>query len=521
MAETGFKFRILFIFVVLLTIGLLLQSIVVMFLGLQASIKEDVIWTKRFLQMSALRVPLEQEVNDTPNQAIGFDKIPEEYDNILSCLVVEVAGMVVSESSQCRFRKEMANLSQQAKVMEMPVTGYAGDGWRFYLFGSEVAHVAVPLVDNKGQVYGSICAERSLLPIYYKYRNDMKIAFCYLLVNVIVFSIVGFFRFVRICFRPLDNLMQMAENYQPDEQSLLPFSEDKSVFRKLSLSLNELLDRIKRDNRMLRKTVLLLEQSNRELKENKDLVVRSEKLASVGRLSAGLAHEIGNPLSIIQGYVELLGREDLSQAEKSLFSAKAQQELERIRKLIKQLLEFSRPKPAVEDEVAVNATIDEVISFLALENASHSGLIRNELRAEDDRVVAEKDALRQVLINVIFNAIDATAGLTEMSQEIVVSTNNENSSTLGPVVVISVKDNGIGIEKEHLQEVFDPFFTTKQVGRGTGLGLYVCHTILDHLGGHISIDNRVPAGVEVKIELPLRRKASSSVMDQYGAKCDK
>ncbi|KJS01777.1 MAG: hypothetical protein VR65_07595 [Desulfobulbaceae bacterium BRH_c16a] len=133
--------------------------------------------------------------------------------------------------------------------------------------------------------------------------------------NVIIFSSLGFFRIVRIFIRPLDKLVLKAENYYPDEQSLFPFGDDESAFRKLSISLNALIDRIKRDNRSLRSTVSELENANKELKEKNDMVVRSEKLASAGRLSAGLAHEIGNPLSIIQGYVELLGREEVKKGQ--------------------------------------------------------------------------------------------------------------------------------------------------------------------------------------------------------------
>lgn len=494
----------------MLAIAMLMQSMVVIFLGVRASIREDVVWAQRCMQKVAIPAPLaEGKVDEKPNLSIGYDKMPEAYRDAFSCMFVELEGEIVAESSKCRFRQELMGRSQQAKRMKIPVIGFAGEEWKINVFGSEVALISVPLINSDGLVFGSINAERSLLPIYSRYRKDLGIVLCYLLFNVILFSSLGFFRFMRIFFRPLDKLVLMAENYYPDEQSLFSFSNDESAFRKLSISLNALFDRIKRDNRRLRNTVSELEVANRELKEKKDMVVRSEKLASAGRLSAGLAHEIGNPLSIIQGYVELLGREDLSHAEKNNFSEKAQQELDRIKKLIRQLLDFSRPIPAAEDKVAVNQLIGEVINFLSLEKTAGSGLIRSRPFAEHDGIIADKDALQQVLINVLFNAIDATAGMAEEVREIVIATYNENSSTSGPVVVINVKDNGVGIDQEYLQEVFDPFFTTKEVGRGTGLGLYVCHTIIDRLGGNITIYNRIPAGIEVKIELPLQENAWS------------
>ncbi len=504
MIETSLKSRIVAILIIILAIALFLQSIVLINLNVRASISEDTVWAKNFLQ----KIIAADVTNIKADLKLDFAL--KEYRDVFPCIFVEVKGDVISESSmQCRFREELMNNSQKIRTVKTPIIDFAGGEWKISLFSSEVALISVPLEDNAGQIYGSINVERSLQTVYSRYQKDLRIAFSYLIVNVVIFSCLGFFRLVRIFFRPLDKLVRMAENYHPDEQSLLPFRDDESAFRKLTVSLNELLSRIERDNRKLRNTVSRLEHSNRELKEKNDLVIRSEKLASAGRLSAGLAHEIGNPLSIIQGYVELLGRDDLSPAEKTLFSMKAQQELDRIKNLIKQLLDFSRPVSSAKNEVAVNELIDEVINFFFFKNSAHSCQIRVELRAEEDEIIADNDALRQVLVNVIFNAIDATAAMAEKDREIVVATENEVSGTLGPVIIINVKDNGIGIDNEHLREVFDPFFTTKEVGRGTGLGLYVCHTILDHFGGHITISNRIPAGVEVKIQIPLQKRTSS------------
>jgi signal transduction histidine kinase len=515
MTETGLKTRIVFIFAMMLALAMFLQSIVVMFLGVRDSIREDVMWARGLVQTVAASAHLSEEKVDTkPRSAIGYGKMPEEYRDAFSCIVVEVAGEVVSESSQCRFRRELINRSDQAKTMKTPVTGFAGEEWKIYSFGSEVALIAVPLVDSAGQVYGSINAERSLLPIYSRYQKDMGIALCYLLVNVILFSSLGFFRFVRIFFRPLDKLVLMAENYSPNEQSLFLFSEDESAFRKLSISLNALLDRIKRDNSRLRHTVSELENANRDLKEKKDMVVRSEKLASAGRLSAGLAHEIGNPLSIIQGYIELLVREDISAHEKKQFSENAQQELDRIKKLIRQLLDFSGPVRSGEEKTAVNLLIREVIDFVSLEKSFTGCKLSTELIAEIDELVIDKDALRQVLINVLFNAVDATAG-GGAKRQIAIATSNEESSQLGPVLVISIRDNGFGIAEENLKHIFEPFFTTKKVGRGTGLGLFVCHTIMERIGGSIAICNCQPQGIEVRIKLPLQKKNSSVLLSGY------
>lgn len=515
MTKIGLKTRVLLIFAMMLAVGMFLQSIIVIFLGVRTSIREDIMWAQNFIKKVVIPSPSaeEKEGRLSTDPGMSYDQMIEVFREDFSCMIVEVAGVVRSESSNCRYQQELLTRSQQAKAMKAPVVGFAGEEWKIHVFGSEVALIAVPLVNSTGQVYGSINAERSLLPIYSRYQKDMGIALCYLLVNVIIFSSLGFFRFVRIFIRPLDKLVLKAENYYPDEQSLFPFGDDESAFRKLSISLNALIDRIKRDNRSLRSTVSELENANKELKEKNEMVVRSEKLASAGRLSAGLAHEIGNPLSIIQGYVELLGREDLSADEKKQYSGNAQQELDRIKKLIRQLLDFSGPVRSYEEETSVNVLIGEVVDFVSLEKSFAACKLSADFLAVSDKLVIDKDALRQVLINVLFNAVDSTAGGGD-ERQIGIATYNEKSDQLGKILVISITDNGIGIAEENLKYIFDPFFTTKEVGRGTGLGLFVCHIIMERMGGRIAIKNRDPQGIEVRIELPIQKTTTPSISSE-------
>jgi hypothetical protein len=490
----------------MLIMAMSLQSMVVIFLGVRTSIREDVAWARQTLQHEAVSAALNQESGkrrEVSRQLITSSGYRAGESEMFSCIYIEMKGERTVEQSKCGFTDKLRTLSQQASVQKKPVIGFAGAGWNTFLFGSEFAIIAVPLINTAGQVVGSITAERSLLPIYSRYEQDVKIILCYLLVNALIFSSLIFFRISHLFFRPLDNLVQKAETYRPDEQTLFLASNSDSPFRKLSTSLNTMFERIERDNRTLRKNVRELEVVNAELKAKNDLVVRSEKLATAGRLSAGLAHEIGNPLSIIQGYVELLSRDDLTSGEKSQFSGRAQQELDRIKRLIRQLLDFAGPMRLKAETVSVNTLICDVVSFVSLNKTSAECSIKTRFLAADDVIVADKDALRQVLINCLFNAVDATDALVDAEREIVIVTSPEQSSTSAPLTVISIQDNGTGIAEEQLQYLFDPFFTTKEVGRGTGLGLFVCHTIMERLNGTITLHNRIPTGVEVRIALPL------------------
>lgn len=496
------------VFAAMLAFAMLLQSIIFTFLGVRASIREEVVWTKRFTERISESITIvEVNLHDMKISAIASGEIVEKNRESFSCIVIELGEKDVSKSSQCKFQGEMTKLSQQVRSKKSSVLGFAGHNVNYFLFGSEVMIIAVPLLNEDGHVYGSVAVERSLLPVYARYQNDLGIALCYLFINVILFSAIGFFRFKNIIFRPLDKLLLIADNSYQDEQTLFPISDAESAFRKLSIKLNALFDRVKRDNSSLRKTILELEESNRELKEKKDLVVRSEKLAAAGRLSAGLAHEIGNPLSIIQGYIELLGRDDLAADEKKQFSQNAQQELDRIKKLIRQLLNFSGHGQSEKEEVSVNSLINEVVGFVSLEKSFAECNVSTRFSAERDAVFIDKDAFRQVLINILLNAVDATAQKGGC-REIHINTYNEESSASGSILGISICDNGLGISEDNLKLIFDPFFTTKEVGKGTGLGLFVCHTILERMGGTISITNRESQGIEVKIELSLPHKVS-------------
>lgn len=506
MTGKGLKTKITITFAIMLILAMCLQSIVFIFLGVRASIREDVLLAKNTLQSFArFATYMGNGKAERQRLMISYESLQIEQNDSFSCFHVELDEDSVSGIFPCHFPGALREISQQAKSSGKTVVGFAGSAWNVFFVRNEVAVFAVPLVNRVGEVIGTLAAERVLLPIYSRYEQDIWIALFYLLANVTIISSLGYFRMERILFRPLDRLVQKADNYRPDQHSLFMASDDASgAFRKLSTSFNVLLDRIERDNRKLRQSVSELEEVNRQLQEKNDLVVRSEKLASVGRLSAGLAHEIGNPLSIIQGYIELLRRSDLDLNEKRQFADKAQQELDRIKRLIRQLLDFSGASLAAVEKISVNAVLDEVIGFVSLEKSFACCTIVKEFFAENDTILADKDALRQVFINCFLNAVDAMAEIKDKTKEIVVATCNEESRAMDQMLVISIKDNGPGIEEKHLQYIFDPFYTTKEVGRGTGLGLFVCHTIMEKLGGCITLRNRKNRGIEVRIEIPLQ-----------------
>lgn len=545
MAGNGLTGRLMATIVIMLGLAMALQSMALIYYGVRAAIREEVGAAKGALMTvanTARGLPHDELVRRlTPPGAT------ESGGPSFGCVAVTPPPTVAAPKPGCPHGEQHLLQAEAAMAEGRAMAGYAGHSWNIFFLGREAAIIAVPLFDD-GRLVGALSAERPLSPIYDRYRGELRLAAVYLVVNLAVFGLLVFFRLDRSLFRPLDLLLRKTEEYGPEQQGFFPIREGDGAFRRLSLSFHGLLERIESDNRTLRTTVRKLEEVNRELRQRNDMVIRSEKLATAGRLSAGLAHEIGNPLSIIQGYVELLARDDLSAAERVRFSDKAQQELDRIKGLIRSLLDFARPGERQPEVVAAHGLLDDVLSFLSVQKSFAGCHVVTEYRAADDRVLVDRDALRQVLLNCLLNALDAIAGLGDREAEIVIATDNGRGSaghgevrtgtalqagadrgnadhgarlgeegsengadspaslpeSPGDTLVVRIADNGLGIRGEDLPNIFDPFFTTKEGGRGTGLGLFVCHTIMERLGGSIDVTPRSQAeGVDVTLSLPL------------------
>jgi two-component system NtrC family sensor kinase len=241
-----------------------------------------------------------------------------------------------------------------------------------------------------------------------------------------------------------------------------------------------------------------------ELDRANECFFQASKLASVGELSAGVAHEINNPLAIINFESQILADMEKEsemapgfreQLLKSL--ARISNQVKRCKRLTHNLLKFSRQTESVISDVDVNSLIADVIPLVERE-ASTSG-IRLIMEPEPDlpRVSADSSQLQQVFLNLITNAIDAHNQTGYGSVRI---STKANAKDKGVDVLIS--DTGSGIPPEIIDKIFDPFFTTKPVGKGTGLGLSICYGIVSKLGGHLSVESKHGEGSVFTVFLP-------------------
>ena len=240
-------------------------------------------------------------------------------------------------------------LAQESVASQTEIIRMVDNQWGFLSTNKRYLLVAEPLPVNSGingsQAPLSAVAVIALDSIYESILENHQAIFVYWLVNVILLTVIGFFRLVTLTVKPIERMVRMSESYQGSDALLFSEERSRSELGQLSLTLNGMLSRIDSDREKLRKTVSSLEAANAQLVQTQKEMIRTEKIASVGRLSAGLAHEIGNPIGIVQGYVELLQQADLAPADKQQFAQRALSELDRINKLIRQLLDYAGSSP--------------------------------------------------------------------------------------------------------------------------------------------------------------------------------
>ena len=225
-------------------------------------------------------------------------------------------------------------------------------------------------------------------------------------------------------------------------------------------------------------------------------LMHAEKLASVGILAAGVAHEIGNPLSAISGYAQLLDDDRAATGEGREFARAIGEEADRINKIIRDLLDYSRPSPHTGQAVEVNQAVESVLNMFFTQKRLKSSRLEivRELKPDLPLVVMDKDQLQQLVLNMVMNAAQA---MEQKGGRLTISTGRYKG-----LVQILFSDNGPGIDPKSLPLVFDPFFTTKPVGKGTGLGLAICHRIVNQAGGRIKVDSKPGRGTEFAVWLP-------------------
>ena len=333
-------------------------------------------------------------------------------------------------------------------------------------------------------------------------------------IDIAVLVLFGGVFLERTVISPVRKLASAAEKVAAGDYSLRVEGVEGNEVGQLAASFNRMVEGI-------------LEAQERLRRSEKE-TFRSEKLATVGRLAAGVAHEVGNPLMAIRGYAEHLLRHRPGAAESKECLDKVVEETKKIENIVRGLLSVASPGGGREGATDVNAVVRETVEMLSYRNLFQDVEVRLEL-GETPRAAILEDRFRQVLLNLVINAVDAMKGRGSVTvrtwamegwspgrrsplrrratdpPEIDGMPLRAGGAGAGGGVALAVTDTGGGIPAGDLPLLFDPFFTTKEPGKGTGLGLSVSRTIVEGAGGEIRAESEEGKGAIFLVVLPYAR----------------
>jgi two-component system NtrC family sensor kinase len=307
-----------------------------------------------------------------------------------------------------------------------------------------------------------------------------------ILADIVIFVAFGRYLIQRLVTGPMDALVETTQAVAEGRLSRRAAPGGTREFDRLAASVNRMTER---------------------LLDAQGLLVRAEKLASVGQLAAGVAHEIGNPLSAIGNYVEVLRRRG---ADPDLVAAVVR-ETERIDRIVRTLLAYATPREARPEPLDVAAVVADVVALLEAQGALRPVTVACEAEAGLPRVRGDRSAMEQVFVNLLLNAVDAAGpgGRVRVRAAVVrrgsagVSRSLSGVPDDAPVVTVTVEDDGPGVADALRDKVFDPFFTTKDPGKGTGLGLAIVQRIVHDHGGRVDVESGPLGGAALTVTLPV------------------
>ena len=459
-----------------------------------------------------LQAGLRQTIADQPDlkETHRFIDTAAPRGNIHGVIVYDLSGAPVAHSASIRYGTDFPELDPTpiTKLDPRPVlqSGKAIDGYirepKTLLY-----YRIEPIVDSANQLKGAFVLARhgyGTFATIERRRNRilMTTSLLIILLSLLVLILVR-----RSVTEPINQLIRRIKEISQGQREQGLEIKGRDEVASLAREFNLMCQKVQESHGRLvgeQQEKLRLEQELRH----------SERLASVGRLAAGLAHEIGTPLAIIGGRSEYLLRRSRSPEELKDNLGVIRSQSDRIAAIVRQLLEFSRRREPVFQSVDLLGLLDNVKYLLAHQ------LREKDIRVETagvtvPKISADPELLQQVFINLYSNSLHAIGpgGVIKIGAESTDRGITQASPAAGHWLRISFEDNGAGIAPEHIGRVFDPFFTTKDVGEGIGLGLSVSYGIIQEHGGDIHVESEPGRFTRFIIYLPTEQPKQSDYSD--------
>ena len=275
------------------------------------------------------------------------------------------------------------------------------------------------------------------------------------------------------------NLQNLEQGFKTQSGEIIPISASYSLIK---------------DKENENAGIVCVARDIREMKDLQAKLISAEKMSAIGQLAGGVAHEINNPMGVILGFAQSISRRIKEDDPLYLPLKSIEREAVRCRKLVVDLLTFSRAEKTKAEETDINQTIEETLSFIEARSKVKGIDIIKEYGNRIPRIMVNKNQIQQVIVNLCNNAMDAMSD----GGKIKIATKET-----GGWILIEVSDTGKGMTKEVKKHLFEPFFTTKEVGKGTGLGLSLCYEIINSNKGTIEVESEPDKGTVFIIKLPV------------------
>ena len=322
------------------------------------------------------------------------------------------------------------------------------------------------------------------------------------IVSVIILSFLLSLLLTRFVNRPIDKLLAATKTAALGNLDQTVSIRSHDELGELSDSFNNMISELKRSRDAIEEWTQTLErrvyERTQELQRVQDQLIRAGKMAALGELAAGVAHEINNPLTGVLTFSSLmLKKVDENHPWKKDLENIVQQTT-RCRNIVRGLLDFARQRKPDKKEWDIHTLVDRTVTLVENQARFQNIKIAKEFKTNIPMLFLDGDQIQQVFMNIIINAADAMTG---DGGTLTIKTNMKEG-----MAEVSFTDSGCGIAKEHLSKLFDPFFTTKETGKGTGLGLAISYGIIQSHGGDMEVESQVGKGSIFRIKLPIEKQ---------------